>query len=291
MQASITQFPDARKLGRTIVRRNRLAAMMAAATLLAAAMQAGAADTAFLIEQAMNGAHRSDAYIARNQYRHPKETLLFFGLKADMTVVEITPGGGWYSEILAPVLRDHGTYYAASYRITADSREFFRRMDARYRAKLDADPEIYANVKLVYFDPQSPAFAPAGSVDMVLTFRNVHNWARADTTESMFKGFFKALKPGGVLGVIDHRAKPGTPFNLQIESGYMTEDYVIDLATKAGFRLDARSEINANPRDTADHPGGVWNLLPSLRDVAEADVPRILTIGESDRLTLRFVKP
>lgn len=250
-----------------------------------------AADTGALIERAMNGSHRSEAYKARDQYRNPKETLLFFGLKPDMTVVEITPGGGWYSELLAPVLHDHGTYYAASYRITEDSFEFFRRMDKNYRAKLKANPSVYGKVKLVPFDPKAPSFAPTGSADMVLTFRNVHNWAKAGTVRSMFQGFFEALKPGGVLGVIDHRAKPGTSFETQINSGYMTEAYVIDQATSAGFRLDAKSEINANPKDTADHPGGVWNLPPNLRDVAEENIEKMRAIGESDRMTLRFVKP
>jgi len=261
-----------------------------AATMLASSVTVAAADTGALIEEAMNGSHRSAAYIARNQYRHPKETLLFFGLKPDMTVVEISPGGGWYSEILAPVLRDNGMFYAASYRISANSRDFFRRMDANYRAKLKASPAVYGRMKLVHFDREMPEFAPAGSADMVLTFRNVHNWAKAGTAEVMFRGFHAALKPGGVLGVIDHRAKPGTSFDQQIQSGYMTEDYVIETAKRAGFRLSAKSEINANPKDTADHPGGVWNLLPNLRNVPEADEARVRVIGESDRMTLRFVK-
>lgn len=261
-----------------------------AATLLAGPETAAAADIAALIEKAMNGSHRSATYRARNQYRHPRATLLFFGLEPDMTVVEITPGGGWYSEILAPVLRDKGVFYAASYRITENSRDFFRRMDANYRAKLKASPEVYGRMKLVHFDRESPEFAPSGSADMVLTFRNVHNWAKSGTAELMFRGFHAALKPDGVLGVIDHRARPGTSFDQQVQSGYMAEDYVIELAKQAGFRLSARSEINANPRDTADHPGGVWNLLPNLRNVPDADITRIRAIGESDRMTLRFVK-
>jgi predicted methyltransferase len=263
--------------------------------LVVASLSAGwgttfAADIVAEIEAAMQGAHRSDAYKARNQYRHPKETLLFFGLRPDMTVVEITPGGGWYTEVLAPVLRDKGAYYAASYRITADSRDFFRRMDANYRAKLAAAPEVYGKVELVHFDPQSPVFAPEGSADMVLTFRNVHNWAKAGTTGFMFRGFYAALKPGGVLGVVEHRARPGTSFEQQVKSGYMTEAYVIEMAQQAGFRLAARSEINANPKDSTDHPGGVWNLLPNLRNVADADIEKMRAIGESDRMTLRFVK-
>ena len=255
-----------------------------------AAVPASAAGTAALIDEAMHGAHRSDAYKARNEYRHPKETLLFFGLKSDMTVVEITPGGGWYSEILAPVLRNNGKYYAASYRITGQSPEFFRSMDKNYRAKLASAPDIYDKVELVYFDAMAPVFAPDGSADMVLTFRNVHNWAKSGRAELMFAGFAKALKPGGILGVVEHRARPGTPFDRQVESGYMTEEYVIETARKAGFRLLEKSEVNANDKDTTDHPGGVWNLPPNLRGVAEADIPKMKAIGESDRMTLKFVK-
>ena len=262
------------------------------AMLLAPVMPrlAHAADVGTMIEEAMNGAHRSPENKVRNQYRHPRETLLFFGLKPDMTVVEITPGGGWYTEVLAPVLRDRGTLHAATYRITDDSPEFFKRIDANLRAKLAATPEVYGNVRLVHFDARSPEFAPAGSADMVVTFRNVHNWAKAGSVDAMFAGFYKALKPGGILGVIDHRAKPGTSFDQQIRSGYMTEAYIIDVAQKAGFRLDAQSEINANPKDTADHPGGVWNLPPTLANVAEEDIATMRAIGESDRMTLRFVK-
>jgi len=260
------------------------------AALCFAAAPVTAADIGTMIDEASNGAHRSQAYKDRNGYRHPRQTLLFFGLKADMAVVEITPGGGWYTEVLAPVLRDEGIYYAATYRITENSPEFFRRMDANYRAKLESAPDVYGKVKHVHFDPSAPEFAPPGSADMVLTFRNVHNWAKSRTAEMMFRGFAEALKPGGVLGVVEHRAKPGTSFERQITSGYMTEDYVITIATNAGFRLVATSEINANAEDTADHPGGVWNLPPNLRNVPEADIPKMRAIGESDRMTLKFVK-
>jgi len=126
---------------------------------------------------------------------------------------------------------------------------------------------------------------------MVLTFRNVHNWAKAGNADAMFKAFYDTLKPGGILGVKDHRAKPGTPFQRQIDSGYMTEAWVIETAQKAGFKLDNKSEINANPKDAADYPGGVWTLPPNLRNVPDADKPKYLAIGESDRMTLKFVKP
>ncbi len=266
----------------------RTAATLAAGAMLAAA--AIAADIESLIDKAMVGAHRSEANKARDRYRHPKETLLFFGLRPDMTVVEITPGAGWYTEILAPVLKTNGTLYAAVFKITDRSPEFLRVMDRDYRAKLAANPEIYVAVKLSVLSPGSMQVAPPASADMVLTFRNVHNWAKAGTADDMFAAFFKALKPGGVLGVVDHRAKPGTAFQLQIDTGYLTEAYVIETAEKAGFRLDNKSEINANPLDTKDHPEGVWTLPPTLR-LGEKDRDKYLAIGESDRMTLKFVKP
>lgn len=268
----------------------RMMSCLVMLTVASISVSANAADVGTMIEAAMNGAHRSDEYKARNQYRHPKETLLFFGLKPDMTVVEITPGGGWYTEVLAPVLRDRGVLYAAATRITDRSPDYFKRMDANFREKLESAPQVYDKVKLVYFDSNDPQFAPAGSADMVVTFRNVHNWAKSGAADAMFDGFYKALKPGGILGVIDHRAKPGASFEQQINSGYMAEEYVISTAQKAGFRLDAKSEINANPKDTADHPGGVWNLPPTLRNVADEDIAKMRAIGESDRMTLRFVK-
>lgn len=266
-----------------------------AVILLVSSMFAGQAlaqtdDVAQLLDAAIAGSHRSEANKQRDQYRHPKQTLMFFGLRPDMTVVEITPGGGWYTEILAPVLHDRGKYYAAALRVTENSPAFFKKMDANYRAKLKSDPSVYGNVTLVHFDPASPEFAPAGSADLVVTFRNVHNWAKAGTAEAMFRGFAAALAPAGYLGVVEHRAKPGTPFEQQVNSGYMTEAYVIGLARKAGFSLVEGTEINANPKDTKDHPGGVWNLLPNLRNVAEADKAKMRAIGESDRMTLLFVK-
>jgi predicted methyltransferase len=239
----------------------------------------------------MTGSHRSDKNKARDKYRHPKETLLFFGLTPQMTVVEITPGMGWYTEILAPVMRERGTFYAAVFAVTDQSSEFLRNMDKSYRGMLAASPELYGKARLSVLSPEAMQVAPAGSADMVLTFRNVHNWAKAGTADAMFRAFYEALKPGGTLGVVEHRARPGTPFQRQIDSGYMTEDYVIETARKAGFSLENRSEINANPRDTADYPGGVWTLPPTLRNVAEADKPRYLAIGESDRMTLKFRKP
>ncbi len=260
------------------------------AFLVGAVAPGVAAEIGAMLDEAINGAHRPEANKLRDAFRHPKQTLQFFGVEPNMKVIEITPGRGWYTEILAPVLRENGTFYAASYEITERSRDFFRRLDADYRAMLSAWPNVYDRVEIVYFNPSEPEFGVAESVDMVLTFRNVHNWAKAGTAEAMFKGFAAVLKPGGILGVVEHRAKPGTPLEKQIKSGYMTEDYVINMARKAGFRLAGSSEINANPNDTKDHPGGVWNLLPNLRDVPAADEAKYRAIGESDRMTLKFVK-
>ncbi len=260
------------------------------AFLVGAVAPGVAAEIGAMLDEAINGTHRPEANKLRDAFRHPKQTLQFFGVEPNMKVIEITPGRGWYTEILAPVLRENGTFYAASYEITERSRDFFRRLDADYRAMLSAWPNVYDRVEIVYFNPSEPEFGAAESVDMVLTFRNVHNWAKAGTAEAMFKGFAAVLKPGGILGVVEHRAKPGTPLEKQIKSGYMTEDYVINMARKAGFRLAGSSEINANPNDTKDHPGGVWNLLPNLRDVPAADEAKYRAIGESDRMTLKFVK-
>jgi predicted methyltransferase len=206
-------------------------------------------------------------------------------------VVEISPANGWYTEIIGPLLKQQGRYYPAVPILTDDMPEAMKRRDSAYRQMLKAAPELYGEPTVKAYDAAAPVFAPEGTADLVVTFRNVHNWAKAGHTQSMFKGFFQALKPGGVLGVVEHRAKPDTPLSKQIESGYMTEQFVIEVAAAAGFRLDRSSEINSNALDTKDHPGGVWNLPPNLRGVAESDKPKYRAIGESDRMTLRFVKP
>lgn len=243
-----------------------------------------------IIDEALVADHRTPTYVERDQFRHPKETLLFFGLELEQSVVEVTPGFGWYAEILAPILRDSGQYYYTSYTLHDDINPYFVKVEKAFNEKMNLNPDVYSKLNWVHFDPNQPEFAPNGPVDMVLTFRNVHNWAKAGTAESMFSGFARALKPGGVLGLVEHRAKPGTPLDEQIRSGYMTVEYVVQMAEAAGFRLDASSEINANPKDTTDHPGGVWNLLPNLRNIADEDKVAIAAIGESDRMTLRFVK-
>jgi predicted methyltransferase len=252
---------------------------------------AAAQTTEALLDQAIAGEHRSKASRARDQYRHPRETLLFFGLKPEMTVVEIWPAAGWYAEILAPVLKDKGQFYLAHSaiedpRLPNWQREVREKLETLYAKQ----PALYGKPKFTSLGPpQHVAIAPAGSADMVLTFRNVHNWSAAKTDGVVFKAFHDALKPGGVLGVVEHRAHPGTSFEQQIKTGYMTEAYVIELAEKAGFRLVAKSEVNANPKDTKDHPNGVWTLPPMSR--GRLDPEKYLAIGESDRMTLKFEKP
>jgi len=251
-----------------------------------------ASKTELLLDHAIAGNHRDAKNMARDIYRHPKETLLFFGLEANMTVVEIWPGGGWYTEILAPVLRDKGKLYAASFAVQAKNTSELRKEIKRdFLKKLAQHPEIYG--RIIHTQLQAPEYVnigPHGKADMVLTFRNVHNWAKDGTADSTFKAFYEVLKPGGILGVTDHRANPGTPFEDMVRSGYVTEDYVIELAKRAGFQLVAKSEINANPKDTKDHPKGVWTLPPTLR-LGDQDREKYLAIGESDRMILTFVKP
>ena len=265
-------------------------ALVATVLSMAASSMVWAQGAEGLIDQAMVGNHRAETNKARDKYRHPKETLLFFGLQPEMAVVEISPSRGWYTEILAPVLRDRGQYYAAVAAITEKSPDAVRKNDADYRGMLAASPELYDKVKLSLLTPGALQVAPAGSADMVLTFRNVHNWAKAGTVDAMFKAFHEALKSGGTLGVVEHRAKPDTSFEQQIETGYMAEAFVVDTAQKAGFKLVNKSEINANPKDTKDYPGGVWTLPPTLR-YGEQDREKYLAIGESDRMTLKFTKP
>lgn len=242
------------------------------------------------LQAVVSAEHRTEANVIRDGARHPAETLAFFGVKATDTLAEITPGGGWYTELLAPLVRDQGLLYAVHF--PADSEvAYYQRSRKGFLEKLAATPAVYDKVKVTEFVPQAPQrMAPLGQVDKVLTFRNVHNWLKGDSAEQAFKAFHQLLKPGGVLGVVEHRAKPGTSLEAMQASGYVTEAEVIRLAEAAGFVLDGKSEINANNKDSADHPKGVWSLPPSLA-LGEQDREKYLAIGESDRMTLRFRKP
>lgn len=244
------------------------------------------------LQQAIAGDWRDPANVARDRYRHPAQTLAFFGVQPGQTVVEITPGGGWYAEILAPLLRDDGHYIAAVVDPMAvaegGGRDYQQRSKSRLEAKFAAAPAQLDQAGFAAYDPAAPVFGAPGSADVVVTFRNVHNWRSNGQAEGMFRGFFDVLKPGGVLGVVEHRANGDVADG--DKSGYVGQQQVIALAQDAGFRLDAQSEINANPKDTKDHPNGVWTLPPG-NDHDDADDAKYQAIGESDRMTLRFVKP
>lgn len=253
--------------------------------------QAAARAVEIMLDEAIAGDHRSPANRERDAWRHPRETLLFFGLEPGMTVMEVWPGGGWYTEILAPVLQEGGgRLLAASWDPASDS-DFVKQALAGFRAKLAARPDLYGRVEVTALQyPTAMEPTAPGSVDLVLTFRNLHNWMPRDATRPMLEAMFKALKPGGLLGVVEHRASTDQPQDLQARSGYVREDYAVELVESVGFKLEATSEINANPADTKDHEGGVWDLPPTLRQ-GERDRERFLAIGESDRFTLRFRKP
>jgi len=269
----------------------RVVVSVAAALLLftATAAAVGAGDVEGTLRALAEDASRSPAHRARNPYRHPAETLDFFGIRADMTVVEISPGGGWYTEILAPFLRQRGQLYAAGYDPESES-EYYRKGAARFRAKLAADPSRYDRVRVTVFDPPDKLeAAPPGSADMLLTFRNFHNWMGEGSADRALAGFARVLKPGGILGVVQHRAEPSAAQDPKASKGYVREDHLIELAERAGFDLVARSEINANPRDTRDYPDGVWTLPPSFT-LGDVDRDRYAAIGESDRMTLKFIK-
>jgi len=241
------------------------------------------------LKQAINGDHRSAKNSARDQYRKPLGTLSWLGLKDDMTVVEITPGGGWYTEILAPYLRENGTFYAAGFDASSII-SFFSNNAKAFNEKLAANPAIYDKVIITELAPPSKTrIAPPGSVDMILTFRNVHNWMDANNSDAMLGAMYTALKPGGILGLVEHRGNPDIAQDPKAKSGYVNEAYVIALAEKAGFKLVEKSELLANSKDTKDHPKGVWTLPPTLR-LKNKDRQKYLAIGESDRMLLKFIK-
>jgi predicted methyltransferase len=271
---------------------NLLPAIAAVMVMLGLASCAGTAtrtDTASELDRIIASSHRSDANRARDKYRHPRETLLFFGLRPDQTVLEILPIGAWYTEIIAPVVRDNGHYIAAMPPITAGSANSENSRQA-YLDLLARAPGHLNRVTVVDFDAAQQRMVPDGSVDMVVTFRNIHNWMGGGQAEAAFKQMYRALRPGGTLGVVEHRGNEGTPQDPRARSGYVNQSYAIKLIQGAGFRLVATSEINANPRDTKDYARGVWTLPPTLA-AGEVDRAKYLAIGESDRFTLKFIKP
>ncbi|WMJ70954.1 methyltransferase [Stenotrophomonas sp. 24(2023)] len=244
------------------------------------------------IDAAVKSPTRDPANVKRDGFRHPAQSLAFFGVAPEKTVIEITPGGGWYSEILGPLLQAKGHYIAAVVDPQAvpegRGRDYQQRSRDSLEKKFAAAPAQFGKTTVVAYDPARPVFGPANSADVVLTFRNVHNWRKAGQAQGMFQGFFNVLKPGGVLGVVEHRAKADVAED--DDTGYVGQQQVIAMAKAAGFQLAASTEVNANPRDTKDYPNGVWTLPPTNQHDA-ADAARYQAIGESDRMTLRFVKP
>ena len=249
-----------------------------------------------ILDGVLAGDWRSDEERARDAHRHPKETLLFFGVDPGMTVVEVSPGGGWYTQVIAPYLNaGGGKLYAAGSNPEGANERVLASLD-RFRTTYVDQSDIYGDVEMTVLGADA-AIAPAGSADAVLTFRNVHGWQGRGNAEAVFQSFYDALKPGGVLGVVEHRAD-GADLPRDGSSGYAYTDDVIALAEGAGFVFDDASEINANAADTKDHPFGVWTLPPvrrtsEIRGNEDPDFDRAPydAIGESDRMTLRFVKP
>lgn len=267
--------------------RRAVALLLIAAAAPLAAQQATdapkpAAEQPSALAVALASPTRTPANVARDKYRHPAETLTFFGLQPGQTVVELWPGGGWYTEVLAPYLAPGGSLHVVPPA---------GRYDERIRTKIASDP-IYGKVQVATFNAGQPTSMAAGSADLVLTFRNVHSWLDGDApvADKVFAEAFRVLKPGGTLGVVEHRLPEEADDARQLTSGYVKVSTVRRLAEAAGFKFAGASEINANPKDTKDYPKGVWTLPPSLQ-LGDKDREKYMAIGESDRMTLKFVKP
>lgn len=236
---------------------------------------------------AIESDRRSEDNKARDDYRHPSEILQFFGVKEDMVVLEIGPGAGWYSEILAPFLAGQGELIVGLPDPEGPSAKYRK----GWEDLVKADESVYGSVRAIVFDPPTFKDVPEGTVDMAFSFRNVHGWVSEDVVDDAFEAVYTALKPGGVFGVIDHRADEDSDPAETSPQGYVPQEFVVERAEAAGFKLEEASEINANEKDTKDHPNGVWTLPPSLNTDDEAQKEKSLEIGESDRMTLRFIKP
>jgi predicted methyltransferase len=268
----------------------RLAPRLAALVVLAAG-GAGAATPATAPDPALAAAvanpAREPRFVARDAARHPVEELTFFGLKPSMTVVELWPGGGYWTEILGPYIAKQGRYYVAL--PTPGNAEEDTGV-ARWRSRVAAQQGRLGDIQETTLGPGHFEIAPAGSADLVLTFRNIHNWMEAGYVEDVLAACYKALKPGGILGVEGHRGRTDKPQDPKAETGYVREDYAVALAKKAGFEFVGSSEIDANPRDTKDWVDGVWTLPPTLSQ-GDKDKARYVAIGEADNFVLKFRKP
>jgi len=272
---------------------NPLRGLLAAAlAVLSGCASLSAAPEDAALKTAIASPQRSPEFVARDGARKPYEVLTFFGVRTDAVVVEILPGRkGYWTEILAPYLRDGGRYIAAQYPLGAkDGADWWDEFHKSFLAYLATDPARFGRPTVTNFGKGHYDIAPPGSADFVLTFRNTHNWMNEGFAEDAYAAFFRALKPGGILGVESHRARTDRPQDPRARDGYIRQDYLIALATRAGFELVAASEILANPRDTKDHPAGVWTLPPTLR-LGDKDRAKYQATGESDKFLLKFRKP
>jgi predicted methyltransferase len=268
---------------------SRAALLLMAALILARAGAAAADSVDPKLAAAVNSDFRRAADRARDPYRHPLQTLTFFGIKPTMTVVELWPFGGWYTAILAPYLHDRGTLYAAAMDPDSTSAED-KQYNSELAAMLAAHPDVYGKVQVTVLAPHKMQIAPDGTADLIVTFRNLHNWVWAGIEKDVLAAAFRALKPGGILGIEEHRNNdpqfiPKTP-----GVGYVGEQYAIELIQSAGFRLVGQSNVNRNPKDTKDYPQNVWSLPPTYAE-GDKDRAKYAAIGESDRFTLKFIKP
>ncbi len=245
-------------------------------------------DLSSALDAILAGAHRMPGNAARDKYRHPKQTLAFFGVTPTSKVLEIGPGAGWYTEILAPLLAARGALTVTDYDANGPELAYSTYNARRLQAFLARSPELFGKVRrVVSSDPKHLELGPPGSVDVVLLIRGMHGWQNAGTLATNLKKVHAVLVPGGTLGIVQHRAKPGADPSVSAKQGYLPQAYVIEQAQAAGFELVAASELNANPKDTTDHPDGVWSLPPTLAG-GDKDRDKFLAIGESDRMTLKF---
>jgi predicted methyltransferase len=242
------------------------------------------------LNKSANGKHRSEKNITRNTYRNPVETLMFFEVKPNMSVVEISPGAGWYSEILGPFLKKKGTLHLTIF--SDDSKKSYAPKLNKSIRDLTSNKDQFGKVS--FSTLETPDFVSSigaeNSMDRVLTFRNIHNWMKDGKLEEVLKEFYKVLKPGGILGIVEHRDRSGKKQDPMAKSGYVREDYLIKKVQDIGFEFLAKSEVNANYNDNANHPNGVWTLPPRLRYEGK-NKEKYLAIGESDRMTIKFKKP
>jgi predicted methyltransferase len=246
--------------------------------------------TASAIDLALAGSQRSAADRGRDQYRHPKQTLLFFGIRPGMRVLQVWPESGWYTEIIAPLLEARGAGYIAGVVAPDPGSRFLQARLASYQRLLASRPDLYGGVRVVTFPLNGADVLQPGSVDMVVSFGDLHEWMALGDARQALATIYRALAPGGVFGVVDNRGDPSIPQDPRARNGYVRQDYAIRLIAAAGFRLVASSEVNANPRDTRNYPAGVWTLPPDYR-LGNIDRARYEAIGESDRFTLKFVRP